>query len=97
MGHAVSFSSVSVTFGSQPGAQVELRVGNSNARSQQNLDSMKVVASASSPTGAFNFKIKGPAVGRYLVVWFTKLPPAPGGGKYEAQVFNVAVRGAPAK
>ncbi len=97
MGRAVSFSSVSVTFNSQPGAHVELLVGNSGARSKQNLDSMKVVASASSPTGTFNFKIKGPAVGQYLVIWFTELAPAPGGGKYEAQVFNVAVRGTPAK
>ncbi len=97
MGRAVSFSSVSVTFNSQPGASVELLVGNSSARSKQNLDSMKVVASASSPTGTVNFKLKGTAVGRYLVVWFTKLPPAPGGGKYEAQIFNVAVRGTPAK
>ena len=97
MGRAVSFSSVSVTFNSQPGASVKLLVGNSNARSKQNLDSMKVIASASSPTGMVNFKIKGQAVGRYLVIWFTKLPPAPGGGKYEAQIFNVAVRGTPAK
>ncbi len=97
MGRAVSFNSVSVTFNSQPGASVELLVGNSSARSKQNLDSMKVVASASSPTGTVNFKLKGTAVGRYLVVWFTKLPPAPGGGKYEAQIFNVAVRGTPAK
>ncbi|MGI9007388.1 MAG: protein kinase family protein [Streptosporangiaceae bacterium] len=97
MGHAVSFSSVSVTFNSQPGATVELLVGNSNARSKQNLDSMKVVGSDSNPVGNVNFKIKGAAVGRYLVVWFTKLPPAPGGGRFEAQVFNVAVRGTPAK
>lgn len=97
MGHPVSFSSVTVTFNSQPGASVELRVGNSDARTRQNLDSMKVVASASSPTGTVTFKIKGHAVGRYLVVWFTKLPPeAASAGQYQAQVFNVAVRGTPA-
>jgi hypothetical protein len=98
MGRPVSFSSVSVTFNSQPGAKVELLVGNSSARSKQNLDSMKIVASRSSPTGTVNFKIKSPAVGQYLVVWFTRLPPAPGGGgRYEAQIFNVAVRGTLAK
>jgi hypothetical protein len=96
MGHPVSFSSVTVTFNSEPGANVELRVGNSDARSKQNLDSMKVVASASSPTGQVTFKIKGQATGRYLVVWFTKLPPQAGGGMYQAQIFNVAVRGTPA-
>ena len=97
MGRPVNFSSVTVTFNSQPGASVKLLVGNSDARSKQNLDSMKPVASASSPTGAFTFKIKATAVGRYLVVWFTKLPPMPGGGgKYQAQIFNVTVRGTPA-
>jgi hypothetical protein len=94
MGKAVKFASVTVTFGSQPGASVQLLVGSSAARSKQNLESMKPVASAQSPTGPVIFHIKGQPTGRYLVVWFTKLPPQPGGGgKYEADISNVAVRG----
>lgn len=96
MGRAVSYSSVTVTFNSEPGANVELLVGNSDARSAQNLHSMKKIASASSPTGKYTFKITGQATGRYLVVWFTKLPPQAGGGAYQAQIFNVAVHGTPA-
>jgi serine/threonine protein kinase len=94
LGGQVRFTTVTVTFGAEPGAQVKLLVGNSNARSKQNLDSMTEVASASNPTGTVTFHIKSQAAGRYLVVWFTRLPPRPGAtGKYEAQVFNVAIKG----
>jgi hypothetical protein len=94
MGEKVKFASVTVTFNSQPGASVKLLVGNSPTRSRQNLYSMTTVASAESPTGPFTFRIKAQPTGRYLVVWFTKLPPEPGNnGKYEAEIFNVAVRG----
>jgi hypothetical protein len=94
MGRAVRFSAVTVTFNSEPGAQVSLMVGNSNDRSKQNLDSMTTVASADNPRGAYTFHITSQATGRYLVVWFTRLPPRPGSsGQYEAQVFNVTIRG----
>ncbi len=97
MGKPVKFASVTVTFNSQLGASVELLVGNSAARSKQNLASMTTVASAQSPTGAFTFRIKNQTPGRYLVVWFTQLPPKAGAnGKYEAEIFNVAVSGRPA-
>jgi serine/threonine protein kinase len=94
MGGKVRFSSVTVTFNSEPGAEVELLVGNFNERSKQNLDTMTKVASAESPTGKYPFQITSQVTGRYLVIWFTKLPPMPdSSGKYEAQVFNVTIKG----
>jgi len=94
MGRPVKFSSVTVTFNSEQGAQVKLLLGNSRERSKQNLDSMTTVASADNPTGPYTFHITSQATGRYLVVWFTRLPPRPGSaGQYEAQVFNVTIRG----
>lgn len=94
MGKPVKFATVTVMFNSQPGASVQLKVGNSATRSKQSLDSMTTVASAQNPTGAFTFRIKGQPTGRYLVVWFTQLPPQPeSNGKYEAQIYNVAVKG----
>jgi len=55
---------------------------------------MTPVASAQNPTGAFTFHIKDQPTGRYLVIWYTKLPPLQGStGKYEAEIFNVTVRG----
>ena len=94
MGRQVRFSTVTVTFSAEQGAQVKILVGNSNDRSKQNLDSMTPVASANNPTGTYTFRITSQAAGRYLVIWFTRLPPQPGStGKYEAQVFNVSIRG----
>ena len=97
MGRTVKFSTVTITFNSVPGASVKLLVGSSAARSKQNLDSMTTVASSDNPTGTVPFHITSTATGRYLVIWFTKLAPAPGAkGKFEAQIFNVAVKGTPA-
>jgi serine/threonine protein kinase len=94
MGSPAKLTTVTVTFNSQPGAVVKLLVGNSDTRSKQNLDSMTAVATANSPTGVFTFHITSHASGRYLVIWYTKLPPMPGSsGKYQAQIFNVAIRG----
>jgi hypothetical protein len=94
MGKTVTFRSVVVTFGTVPGADVKLLVGNSTERSAANLDSMTTVATATDVSGATTFHISGSAAGRYLVIWFTKLPPKRGHGHwYMAEVFNVAVRG----
>jgi len=97
MGKAVRYASVTVTFGSQPGADVQLKVGNSNTRSKQNLTSMTTVATRNNAVGQVIFNITSPVTGRYLVIWFTRLPPQPGAaGKYQAQIYNVIVRGTPA-
>lgn len=97
LGRTVRLSTVTVTFNSQPGARVRLMVGNSDARSKQNLASMTTVASASNPTGTVAFHVTSTATGRYLVIWFTRLAAAPGGsGHFEAQIFNVAIKGTPA-
>jgi len=94
MGKAVRFSSVTVTFGSEPGAQVTLLAGDSAARSQANLRSMTTLASATSPTGAVTFQVKSSATSRFLVIWFSKLPHRPGHGHwYMGEIFNVSIRG----
>ncbi len=95
MAKPVTFRSVVVTLGTeQPGSDIRLLVGNSDERSAANLGSMKTVATATNVSGKVTFRIKSPAKGRFLVIWFTKLPPKSGSGPlYMAQVFNVAVRG----
>jgi hypothetical protein len=95
MAKPVTFRSVTVTFGTvPPGSDVKLLVGNSDERSQANLSSMTTVASGSGESGKVTFRITSSAKGRFLVVWFTKLPPKTGPGSwYMAQVFNVTVRG----
>ena len=94
MGKPVTFRSIVVTFGSVPGADVKLLVGNSATRSAANLGSMTTVATDSDVSGTVTFRISSAAAGRFLVIWFSKLPPKPGGGHwFMAAVYNVQVRG----
>ena len=94
MGRSVQVSSVQVTFGDEPGAEVALKVGNSDVRSAANEESMTTVAGPVSVVGARTFTIAKPVAGRYLVVWFTNLPPlAHHPGKFMAQIFRIIIRG----
>jgi serine/threonine protein kinase len=87
-------SSVTVTFGNAVGAVAQLKVGDSNAQTQANFESMTTVAGPRSVSGQYTFNLQRPALGRYLVIWFTKLPPMQGQqGKFEAQIFKVALTG----
>ena len=87
-------SSVTVTFGTAVGAIAQLKMGDSDVRSKANLESMTTVAGPRKVAGTYTFTIKHPVSGRYLVIWFTRLPPLTGQpGKYEAQIFKVVVTG----
>ena len=93
MGRSVAFRTVTVDFGPKAGAGVQIRVGDSNALSAANLNSMKMAATASNVSGSQTFTFR--AKGRYLVIWFTKLAPGfgPGGSKFAGQVANISIRG----
>jgi serine/threonine protein kinase len=94
MPKAETYRSVTVTFGTGPGTDVKLLVGDSAARSAANLASMTTVASRDNVSGTTTFRITSSATGRYLVIWFTQLPPKAGPGHwYMGSVFNVVVRG----
>lgn len=94
LGSAVDVSSVRVRFGSEPGADVEIKIGSSDVRSPQNLDSMTTVATASDISNSYTFTVHQQVKGQYLVIWFTKLPPlAKSAGKFMAQIFSVSVYG----
>jgi hypothetical protein len=88
-------SSITVTFGSVPGANVQIKMGDSDARSAANLASMTTVASKSDVSGSTTFTVQRPVTDQYLVIWFTKLPPMPQpGNRYMAQIFGVVIHGA---
>jgi hypothetical protein len=94
LGHRDHVKSVTVTFGNVPGADVEIKVGNSDTRSPANLAAMTTVSRADNVSGSYTFTTRSGVTGRYLVVWFTKLPPMAGTpGQYMAQIFGVVVRG----
>jgi hypothetical protein len=94
LGRPVRLSSVTVKFGNEPGADVQIMLGDSNTRSQSNLNSMQIVASADDVSGSHIFTTTSKATGQYVVIWFTKLPPLAGNpDKSMAQIFSVVVRG----
>jgi hypothetical protein len=95
MGRPIKLSSITVQFGGPAGADVQIKMGNSNTRSAANLQSMQTVASASNVGGMFDFRTTTAGTGQYIVIWFTKLPPASGSasGGFAAQILSIIVRG----
>jgi hypothetical protein len=69
------------------GANLEIRLGNGTAPSD-----LKAVKAARNVGGVVRLALRHPAVGRYLLVWFTKLPPD-GQGHYQETVSHVMVSG----
>jgi hypothetical protein len=94
MGRQVRLSQVQVQFGSICCASVQIQVGNDNTRSAATLTTFTTVASSSSAVNGTTFKVTSSARGRYVLIWFTSLPPMAGNqGQFMAQIYNVAVRG----
>ncbi len=95
MGSPVHLASVQVQFGPVPGADVSIEVGNSNVRNPATLHSFTTVAQATNIGGTYTFQAKGTATGRYVLIWFTKLPPRTAGSQkqFMAEIFNIVVRG----
>ena len=65
------------------GGTLQLRVGSS-----ENLNALKVVASSPGAAGKLDLKPAETAEGRYVLLWFTKLP-----SDLKAQVSDVDVLG----
>lgn len=95
MGKQVSLSQVQVTFGPEAGANVAIMVGNDNSVSSAGLASFTKVAKRKHLGGGLQtFTASSTAKGRYVLIWFTKLPPLQGSGnQFEALIYNVVVRG----
>jgi len=97
MGKPVTLSSLTVTFGPIPGANVRIEVGNSAARAAATLQTFTTVARGNNVSGPVPFTAHGHARGRFVLIWFTKLPPKTAGSttRFEAEIFNVVVKGSP--
>ncbi len=96
MGKRVKLSAIEVLFGPTAGADVQIEVGNDNTLSPGALSAFTTVArGADIPGGNYTFHASGTATGRYVLIWFTKLPPQPQSPRnFEAEIFNITVRGA---
>jgi serine/threonine protein kinase len=93
MGKPVRLSSVQIMFGPQAGANVNIEVGNSSSVSPPGLASFtKVAREKDVGGGTQTFQTSSSASGRYVLIWFTKLPPS-GGNQFEAFIYNVVLHG----
>ena len=86
MGRRVTVTSVRIELGPYAGADLQLRAGNSAAT----LSGLKVVARVNGVGGTVRFWLRSPRTARYVLLWFTLLPPN-GLGQYQASVSRVVV------
>jgi O-antigen/teichoic acid export membrane protein len=90
MGRTITISTVEVSLGRLPGADFQVRVG----AAASSLTGLPAVAQASDAGGQVSLHLTRPARGRYVLIWFTQLPPADASsGTFQASVYNVTVDG----
>jgi hypothetical protein len=87
MGKSVRVTSATLLLGAAAGGTVQLRAGNAPA-----LADLPVVAQAQNPGRTLTMSVSSPVTARYLLVWFTSLPPD-NSGTYQAYVYNVRLSG----
>jgi hypothetical protein len=87
MGRPVTITAARITLGSVPGAAIQLRVG-----AAPSLADLPPVASAGDAHGAASLRLTTPARGRYVLIWFTRLPPD-SAGTFQASVYDVKLEG----
>jgi len=95
MGKQVKVSQVQVKFGPTQGANVQIMMSNSSQPPPTDVSpSLPVAAKATNVGGTYTFRLKHPATGRDVVIWFSRLPPQPGtANHYQAEIYDVTIRG----
>ena len=90
MGRQVTVTSMRIDLAGYRGANLQVRVGDAASSPY----GMRVAARASDAGGTVRLRFSGPEHVRYLLIWFTELPPN-GAGQYQAAVYHVVVNGRP--
>jgi hypothetical protein len=86
MGRRASLTSVKITLG-RAGADFQVRVG-----SAATLSRLRPVAHAADAGSQVRLRLASPARGRYVLIWFTKLP-RDAAGTFEASIYNLRLQG----
>jgi len=89
MGRPVTFTAAQIRLGSARGADLQLRIGDAPA-----LTDLRPAASAADAGGVLRLQLAAPVRGRYVLIWFTRLPPDPT-GTFQASVYGVRLEGRP--
>jgi cytoskeletal protein RodZ len=83
LGRTVTITGAAIRLGNIPGADLQLRAGTSAAH-------LATVASHSGAGGLIRLRLASHVAARYLLIWFTQLPPD-AAGTYQADVYGVTV------
>ena len=86
MGHPVTITGARITLGSARGASFQIRVGAVPAPAH-----LPPVARAADTGGVVHLRLITPAHGRYVLLWFTRMPADPA-GTFQASVYNVSLQ-----
>jgi cytoskeletal protein RodZ len=89
LGHPETITAARISLGGAPGAGLELRVGDAPS-----LGSMSAVARADGASGTVSLRPSSPARGRYVLVWFTRLP-RDSTGTFQVSVRDIKLEGYP--
>jgi hypothetical protein len=87
MGRTVTVSSVRVWMGRRSGAIIQLRAGSKPLPAW-----LPRLATAVNAGGTVQLRPAAPVQVRYVLIWFTKLPPD-NAGHYQAAVYRIVVQG----
>lgn len=87
MGRTERISSVEVLLGATPGADVQLYTGNVPVRAD-----MRLSATVDDAGGDLPLSLNPSRPARYLLIWFTLLPPD-SSGTFQASIYNVVIDG----
>jgi hypothetical protein len=87
MGRTVTITAVRLTLGAESGASMQLRLG-----SVPSFAALRVAQTATTTADVLDLPLATPTRARYVLVWFTSLPPD-GAGTYRVLVHQVTVQG----
>jgi cytoskeletal protein RodZ len=89
LGHPETITAAYISLGGAPGASVELRVGDAPS-----LAGLSPVARAAGASGTVSLRPASRAHGRYVLIWFTRLPPD-SAGTFQVSVHDIRLVGYP--
>lgn len=87
LGHAVTITSVRVNLSRFQGANLELKTGDGTAP-----EDLNTAATMTNTGGVLRVSLQKPATARYLLIWFSLLPPN-GQGQFQESISAVEVNG----
>ena len=91
MGRVTTITAAQVLLGPARGADFQLRVGDA-----PELADLRPVAHVTNAGGQLHLHLATPAHGRYVLIWFTSLPPNPSpAGTFQASVYSLRLEGRP--